>query len=165
MPKVATTFEFKTKLSTAKGNFISTVIYLPPAVVKALPKGRVRTKGTLNGVPFALAPMYKKDGMRYFTVSGPLRRTAKIEAGDPVHVKFRLVDPDVIEIPEELEAVLAQDDEALEVWNTFTTGMQRSLIHYITSVKNVDSRIKRSLELMQKAKTRTLSAQKNKTKG
>lgn len=162
MPKKE--FKFKSRLSPIKGTFLNTVIYIPENVVKDLPKGRIRTKGTINGALFALAPQYKKDGSRYFAVSAALRKAAKINEGDLVEVRFMLVDPDIIEIPEEFAVALEQDEEAKEIWDTFTTGMQRSLIHYVTSVKNVDSRIKRSLELLQKAKTRSLSVQKTQPK-
>src|SRR5688500_594052 len=93
MAKRFSFYRFKTILSSAKGNFISTVIYLPDDIIAALPKGRVRTKGTINGAPFALAPQYKKDGSRFFSVSGPLRRAARIKSGDAVEVIFKLVDP------------------------------------------------------------------------
>ena len=73
------TFKFSTTLSNAKGNFISTVIYLPKKIVEMLPKGRIRAKGTMNGAPFTLAPQYKKDGGRFFTVSSTLRKAAKIK--------------------------------------------------------------------------------------
>lgn len=149
-------------LAPFKGTFLNTVIYLPENIVKALPKGRVRTKGTINGAAFALAPQYKKDGARFFSVSAALRKAAKIKEGDAVEVKFRIVDSDIVDMPEELEAVLEQDEQGRKVWNTFTKGMQRSLILYVTSVKNVDSRIKRSLELVEKAKARSLSFQKSK---
>jgi hypothetical protein len=43
-----------------------------------------------------------------------------------------------------------------------TVGMQRSLAHYVSSVKNTDSRIKRALELAYKMKTETLYIQKAK---
>jgi uncharacterized protein YdeI (YjbR/CyaY-like superfamily) len=75
-----------------------------------------------------------------------------------------LTDPNKLVIPEELEAVLAQDAEATEIWNTFTQGYQRSLVYYITSVKNIDSRIKRAFEIVEKSKMRALSGQKAKTK-
>lgn len=159
-----TTFRFTAKLTPVKWLFMNTVIFLPEDVIDTLPNGRVRTKGTLNGAPFALAPQSKKEQGRYFSVSAPLRKAAKIKAGDKVEVIFKLVDPDAVDTPEELEAVLAQDEEARKVWDEFTPGMQRSLIIYITSVKNVDSRIKRSLELAEKAKARQLGFQKAKAK-
>lgn len=115
----------------------------------------------MNGAPFNLGVQHLKDGSRYFSIGGPLRKAAKIKAGDNVLVKFRIVDPDKLDIPEELEAVLAQDDEGRKVWNELTTGYQRSLIHYITSVKNVDSRIKRAMDLLNRAKAGQLYGQRN----
>ncbi len=161
MGKGRTTFKFSTTLSNAKGNFISTVIYLPKEIVNMLPKGRIRTKGTMNGAVFALAPQYKKDGSRFFTVSSSLRKAAKINAGDKVEVIFRLVDKDEIEMPEELEAVLSQDDKAKSTWNELTSGRQRDVIFYVTSVKNTDSRISRALQSIEKVKAGLLSPRKS----
>jgi hypothetical protein len=158
--KPTPTFSFKSILATMKGGLIHSVVYLPEEIIEQLPKGRVRTKGTINGIPFALAPQYKKDGSRFFTVNASLKKAAKIKEGSRVEVNFRLVDPDELDMPEELEAVLAQDEEAMIAWNNLTIGYQRSLILYVTSVKNVDSRIKRSLELMEKAKFGKLAGAK-----
>lgn len=162
MARGKTTFRFSTTLSSAKGNFIPTIIYLPKEIVDALPKGRIRTKGTINGVPFALAPQYKIDGSRFFTVSSRLRKSAKIKAGDNVEVVFKIVDKDEVEMPEELEAVLLQDDKAMSTWNELTSGMQRNVIIYVTAVKNVDSRISRALKSIEKVKAGVLSPKKPK---
>jgi uncharacterized protein YdeI (YjbR/CyaY-like superfamily) len=118
----------------------------------------------MNGTPFDLAVQYKKDGSRYFVVGGILRRAARLKEGDRVTVVFHLTDANELVIPEELEAVLEQDDEFRKVWDTFTLGYQRSLVYYITSVKNSDSRIKRALEIAGKARLRALSGQKAKEK-
>jgi uncharacterized protein YdeI (YjbR/CyaY-like superfamily) len=87
-----------------------------------------------------------------------------VKEGDRVTVVFHLTDPNKLVIPEEMEAVLEQDDEARKIWDTFTLGYQRSLVYYITSVKNSDSRIKRALEIAEKAKARALSGQQAKAK-
>lgn len=165
MPSPKSNFRFTTTLASVKGdpNFISTiytVVFIPDEVVKKLPQGRNRMKGTINGAPFALAVQNLRDGRRYFTVSSSLRRAAKIRGGDKVDVQFRLVDPDRVEMPEELEAVLEQDDAGMQAWKSLTPGLQRSLIHYITSVKNVDSRINRAMFLIEKAKTGAYSRKK-----
>ena len=165
MAKGKTTFRFVTTLSSAKGNFISTVIYLPQEIVDALPKGRIRTKGTINGAPFALAPQYKKEGSRFYAVSSGLRKSAKIKVGDRVEVVFKIVDKDEVEMPEELEAVLLQDDKAMRAWNMLTSGMQRNIIIYVTAVKNVDNRISRALQSVEKVKSGALSSKKAKPKG
>lgn len=120
--------------------------------MKELPPGRHRTKGTMNEAPFSLAIQYRKNGPSFFMVSASLRRAAKIKVGDLVNVSFTIVDPDKVELPEELEAVLEQDPEGATVWESFTPGVQRSLAHYVFSVKNVESRIKRALFLVDKAK-------------
>lgn len=156
-------FSFQTRLSDIDAVLIRTAIFLPVNIVNQLPGGRIRVKGTINGAPFALAVQNLKDGSRYFSVGAPLRKAAKIKVGDVVKVDFRIVDSDTVEIPEELEAVLSQDDEGKQVWEKLTKGYQRSLIHYITSVKNVDSRIKRALDLVARAKAGLLHGQKKST--
>lgn len=60
---------------------------------------------------------------------------------------------DMLDLPEEMEAVLAQDDEGARKWNKLTVGLQRSLVHYINSSKNVDVRIERALFLINKVKS------------
>jgi hypothetical protein len=160
MPRRAMTYSFSTVLSEIDAVFIKTAIILPAQVVRKLPKGRIRMEGMLNDAPFALAVQNLKDGSRYFSVGAPLRKAARIKIGDAVKVSCRIVDPEKLDVPEELEAVLAQDDLGREAWEKLTTGYKRSLIHYITSVKNVDSRINRSMELLDKAKAKMLHVQK-----
>jgi uncharacterized protein YdeI (YjbR/CyaY-like superfamily) len=162
MPSQKQRYHFEARLSEIDALFIKTVIFVPEEVIRQLPTGRLRVKGTMNGSPFALAIQHMKDGSRYFSVSAPLRKAAGIKAGDKARIDFKLVDPDLLEIPEELEAVLAQDDQARIAWEKLTTGYQRSLIHYVTSVKNVDSRINRAIELLEKAKAGLLHGQKKK---
>lgn len=155
-----TQFTFRTVLAEIDGLLVKTVVFLPDDVIRKLPGGRVRVKGTLNGADFALAAQNRKDGSRYFSVSASLRKAGKMKIGSPVDVAFRIIDPDELEVPEELDAVLRQDGDASAAWEKLTTGYRRSLIHYVTSVKNVDSRIKRSIELLEKAKRGLLHGQK-----
>jgi hypothetical protein len=156
-------FQFRSKLSDVEANFIKTGVFLPREIIHDLPAGRVRVEGTMNGAPFALAVLSKKDGSRFFSVSASLKRAAKVKLGDSVEVRFKVVDPDKVDVPEELEAVLAQDLDAMTAWEKLTTGYRRSLIHYVTSVKNVDSRIKRSIDLMERAKAGLLLGQKKRS--
>lgn len=145
-------FTFSASLSRIEDLLVHTVVYIPAKVFAQLPAGRVRTKGVMNDAPFSLAVQYRKNGQSFFMVSAPLRRAAKIKLGDRVKVSFNIVDSTKVDLPEELLAVLEQDPEGAKVWKSFTPGKQRSLAHYVWSVKNVDSRIKRSLFLIEKAK-------------
>lgn len=155
-------FSFSGKLEPADGVLAQAAVFLPKEVIKELPKGRVRAKGTFNQAAFALGVQYKKDGARFFVVSHVLRKAAGIRMGDRVEVKFKLVDPEKVDLPEELEAVLTQDDEGLKAWNTIKPGLQRGIIHFITSTKNIDLRIKRAIQLVDRAKTGTLHSQTKK---
>ncbi len=85
-PKV---FSFSTRLETFHRSFTHTAIIIPAEILEQLPsKGRIRTKGTFNKTPFALAIQHRKDGARFFMVSAQLRREAKIQSGDPGKVEF-----------------------------------------------------------------------------
>lgn len=164
MASVKKNFRFQTRLAPIEAVFMKSAIFLPADIVRQLPEGRVRVKGSCNSAPFALAVQHLKDGSRYLSVSGPLRKAAGIKIGDPVDVSFHLVDPDKLDVPEALQAVLDQDDAARTAWDDLTTGYRRSLIHYITSVKNVDSQIRRALDLLARAKAGLLHGQKTRTK-
>lgn len=132
---------------------VSTVVEIPADIIKKLPAGRVRVEGKLNQVSFNLAVQSKKNGPKYLSVSQAMRKSARVKPGDKVKVSFVLVDSDKLDLPEEMEAVLAQDDEGAKKWNRLTVGLQRSLVHYINSSKNVDVRIKRALLLINKVKS------------
>ncbi|MGB5555243.1 MAG: YdeI/OmpD-associated family protein [Flavobacteriaceae bacterium] len=57
-----------------------------------------------------------------------------------------------VEMPEELEAVLASDYEAFEIFKTFTDGKKRGLIYGILGYKNSQTRIDKSLLLCENLK-------------
>ncbi len=136
-------------------------IIIPEEILAALPEAkRYRVKGLMNKTPFALAINSLKSGFKYFAVGNTLKKACKIIQGDEVEITFHIVDPNIVDLPEELIEVLAQDEDGNKIWQSFKPGMQRSLAHYVFSVKNTDSRIKRALELIHKAKTNTLFSQK-----
>lgn len=132
---------------------VSTVVEIPKDVLVKLPTGRVRVEGKFNQVPFNLAVQSKKGGIRYLSVSQAVRRAAKVKPGDKVKVSFAVVDNDKLDLPEEMQAVLEQDDEGAKKWKRLTVGLQRSLVHYINSSKNIDVRIERALFLINKVKS------------
>lgn len=136
-------------------------IIIPEEILESLPGAkRYRVKGFINKTPFALAINSLKGGIKYFAMGNPLRKACKIRQGETVEVSFYLVDPNIVDLPEELIEVLAQDEDGNKIWESFKPGMQRSLAYYVTGVKNTDSRIKRALEIIHKAKTGTLFSQK-----
>lgn len=159
-------YKFAERITRIDAQFMQYILVIPDDIIEQIEtekegkKGRVRVEGTMNGVPFALAVQNLKTGEKHFSVSAPLRKAAKIQLSVPVQVEFHLVDPDKLNIPEELIAVLEEDPEGKAAFEKLTTGYKRSLILYITSVKSVDSRIKRAIELINKAKYSQLHGQK-----
>ena len=152
-------FTFTAPLATLEGSYVESGIFLPAELIVQLPAKRLRANGTVNDIPFSLAIQYRKSGHRFFMINKNLVKTAGLKVGKVAHVNFTLVDVDELVLAEELEAVLEQDERANKVWNTFTRGLQRSLAHYVSSAKSVDSRIKRAIEMMEKAKAGTLTTQ------
>lgn len=158
LPKDA--FTFSAPLTKLDRQFAHAAVTVPAVILKQLPEGRLRVKGFLNSAPIDLAIQNVKNGPRFLMVSKVLARQAKVVIGDRVTVTFQLTNPDKIDVPEELQAVLAQDDEAMAAWRKLTPGLQRSLSYYVKSVKNIDSRIKRSFEMLHKVKTGQLYRQR-----
>ncbi|MFY8109268.1 MAG: YdeI/OmpD-associated family protein [Bacteroidia bacterium] len=156
-------YRFQGILKILDSNPSYTMVSIPSEIISELPEsGRLRTLGKMNGAEFSLAIQGRKNGNGFFMVGSALRRAAKITTGDPVEIEFSLTDPDFLELPEELKEVMEQDEEAGKIFFGMTVGMQRSLAHYVSSVKNTDSRIKRAMELAYKMKTETLYIQKAK---
>jgi len=154
-------YEFSTAIIGYNGTYRTAMIVIPENTVRNLPESsRIRTEGTMNGAPFALAVLRQKTGERYFVVSAALRKAAGIRDGEVVRVQFHCVDINRLVIPEELQALLDVDPEMQVVWSSFTVGQQRGLSHYVSSVKSQDARIRRSLELMRRAMNRELQFQR-----
>jgi hypothetical protein len=158
-------FRFNGILKILDSNPSYTMASIPVEIISELPEsGRLRTIGKLNGAEFSLAIQGRKNGSGFFMIGSALRKAAKITIGDPFEIEFEITDPDFLELPIELQEVMEQDEEAGKIFFGMTVGIQRSLTHYVSSVKNTDSRIKRALELAQKMKTEDLYIQRAKKK-
>lgn len=156
-------FKFIGKIESIPGIFRNYGVLVPEEILEKLPKkGRFRTKGKMNGATFNLAIQSSKTHGKFLTVSADFLKSTKAKIEEPIPVSFELVSADELEIPEEFLIALEQDTEALEKFNLLTTGMKRSLSHYVSSAKQIDTRIKRSLELVGKIKTRNYHLQKGK---
>jgi uncharacterized protein YdeI (YjbR/CyaY-like superfamily) len=155
------TFQFFASIEQLDIGLVQHCIVVPPEILDQLQsKGRIRVKGQMNEVAFALAIQSKKNGVRYFAVSRDLKKKINAATGEKIRIQFQLADLEELDMPEEMSVLLEQDEEAMALWNTFTTGAKRGLLHYIGSGKSVETRIKRSIEVMNKAKMGMLHMQK-----
>jgi uncharacterized protein YdeI (YjbR/CyaY-like superfamily) len=155
------TFRFFACIEPLDIGLVQHCIVVPPEILDQLKRrGRIRIKGKMNKVPIALAIQSKKNGVRYLSVSRDLKKKINVASDEKIQVQFQLADLEELDMPEEMSALLEQDEEAMTLWNTFTTGAKRGLLHYISSGKSVETRIKRSIEIMNKGKMGLLQMQK-----
>lgn len=82
------------------------------------------------------------DGNFFIILGSKFLKEINKQLGDKI--KFELAeDPDPLGVamPEVLEAVLAQDEELNNLFNSFTLGKKRSLIFAINKIKDPDKQI------------------------
>lgn len=90
------------------------------------------------------------DGNFFIIIAGKHLDTLDKELGDTVDFEIQ-EDPNPlgVDIPEDLEALLAQDEEAKKTFDKMTDGKKRGLIHSINRIKDIDKRIQKSLRLLE----------------
>ncbi|SNT13440.1 protein of unknown function [Ekhidna lutea] len=108
-----------------------------------------RVKCTINsGEPIYTALMHKGDVFSIYVKTDFLKKNGLSE-GDEVKVAL---EKDASEygmpVPESFQALMDQDDEGLKFFKQLTMGKQRSLIHIVGKVKNVNSQIAKGLAIM-----------------
>ncbi|MEM6337779.1 MAG: YdeI/OmpD-associated family protein [Bacteroidota bacterium] len=140
------------------GTMTQHIIPIPDDVAEALlSSGTRRVVVRLNDLDIKRA-LHKAGGQTVLVVSRRLLRDLKASEGDFVTVDIMSdPNPDHVDVPEELAAALAQDDEARARFEAMTPGKQRSLTHHVNSAKRSETRLKRAHELAYKLRTYTLN--------
>jgi hypothetical protein len=152
-------FTFNGVVESVKINLISAAVFLPHHIIIELPKGRLKVSGILNGTPFSLALLYRKELGRYFPISSALRKTANVSPGDSVNITFRIIQTEKVELALPLETVLTEEDKTRKIWKKFSITLQRIVGDYIDSVKRIDMRIRKTIEMIQRSRHNDLQNQ------
>ena len=105
--------------------------------------------GNASEFPCALSP--RGEG-HFIAISKKLMKEAAVAAGQEITVFIRLDEDDGLTLPEELAEVLEQDALGSKLYNALNPGKKRGMIYYISSSKNIDTRIKRSFYMIDKLK-------------
>lgn len=114
-------------------------------------KGRTRVLGTMNGVEIDRALNPDGSGGHEIIIGTEVRKKTKVKEGMKIAFRiYRNPEPDNVEIPEELQAALELEPEALEKFEKFTPGMKRNMAYWVNSGKQTETRIKRSLEILRR---------------
>lgn len=147
MAKVAGKVAFKAKLSrpATPKDAAWTFLVLPPSASAKLPtRSMVTVEGRFGGQPFQATLEPDGEGSHWFKVDEALRKAAGIEAGAMVELEVAPVarEPEP-EVPADLRKALAANADARATWQDITPVARRDWIHWITSGKKAETRVKR----------------------
>ena len=147
MPKPTAAIKFKAKLARPampKGA-TWTFLVLPAAASKQLPtRSMVSVDGTLAGQPFVATLEPDGQGSHWLKVEKKLREAAGVVAGDSVALEIAPVEKEPEpRVPADLKQALAGNPAAKAMWKEITTVARRDWIHWITSGKKAETRVKR----------------------
>ena len=147
MAGAARTIGFKARLlrPAAPANAAWTFLVLPDSASAKLPtRSMITVEGRFGGQPFQATLEPDGDGSHWLRVDDALRAAAGAQAGDTVELEIAPVarepEPDV---PADLRSALAGDADALATWQDITALARRDWVHWVTSGKRADTRVKR----------------------
>ncbi|MBK6264176.1 YdeI/OmpD-associated family protein [Marivirga sp. S37H4] len=103
---------------------------------------------TLNGEAKWPAAIMKSEAYWFILVNKKIVNQLRIQEGSELKVQLEKDHSTYgFEMPEELEVLFDQDEEAYHYFKQLTLGKQRSLIYIVIKVKNPDSRLKKALAI------------------
>lgn len=143
-------------LEPVEGPMIHHVIVVPNEKAETImnAKGPTRILCSIKGSAEFTCALNPRHGRYVIMASKQLIKQHKLETGVPFGISIRTDPHNGLELPEELAEVLAQDDYGYQVFEKLNDGHKRGFIYYIRQARSVDSRIKRSLEIIEKIKVR-----------
>ena len=161
--QIATTIRFTATLlrPTAPAKAETwTLLTLPKEASRKLPsRGQATVEGTLNGSPFQATLEPDGQGGHWLKVDRRMRKAAGAEAGDVITLEIAPVaeEPEP-KVPADLKKALASaPTKAREAWADITPAARRDFIHWITSPKRPETRVKRvetACDMLAKGKRR-----------
>ena len=146
------TYQFAAELERFDGKGAWYYILYPNSVEEEFgTKGRLRVLGTMNGFDVDRALIPQGDGTHVFILGGELRKKLGVRLGDRIEMQFHVnPNPDVIDLPEELEVALEMEPELQVVYDRQTPGTKRGISYWINSGKRPETRAKRAAEIMRR---------------
>jgi hypothetical protein len=140
---------FKTQLlrpaESAPGDSWTFLILPKNASAKLPTRSMTSVEGTLNGAPFEATLEPDGAGSHWLRVDRGLREAARAEVGDLVELEIAPAaeEPEPT-VPPDLRAALAgAPAKARQVWEDITPIARRDWIHWISSGKKAETRVKR----------------------
>jgi hypothetical protein len=135
---------------------------LPKEASARLPsRGQVTVEGTFNGLAFRATLEPDGQGGHWLRVDRKLREATGAQAGDAVTLDIAPVPPErepEPKVPADLRKALAgAPPKARATWSDITPTARRDFIHWITSPRRLETRVKRvatACDMLAKGKRR-----------
>ncbi len=147
MGKDTGTIRFKAKLlRPAQPKGAAWAFFVLPAAASAkLPtRSMVTVDGMLEGQPFQATLEPDGEGSHWLRVDKALREAAGADFGDTVALEIAPVDVEPEpSVPPDIRKALAGHPAAKAQWTSLTPVARRDWIHWITSGKKAETRVKR----------------------
>ena len=131
------------------GKATYTILRVPADVAAALKAdGAQRVEGEINDFPvnFRLSTSPEVDGVFLWTGKTTMD-TAGIAPFEPLQVRLRKADPDLVETPEDVMAALQAAGNSA-IWSALTAGKRRGLLYQVASAKRASTRTRRIEKLI-----------------
>ncbi len=145
------TYEFASTLEKIKSAVWNICLMVPLDVSEQVLKNKhTRFNAVINNnikIPVALMP--HGNGQYFININKEIRSQLGVAIGDELEVKLT---PDEskygMPLPPEFEELLNQDEEGSHFFHALTPGKQRNLIYIVSKYKNSDTRIKKSIVIL-----------------
>lgn len=104
-------------------------------------------------ITFQCGLMSLSEGRAYISINAKRMKELGVERGDTVNVVLTEDTSEYgVDVPEELTELFKQDPEGKHRFDLLKPGMQRYILNYVNSVKNVQLRIDRAFLLINNLK-------------
>lgn len=138
---------FEGTLEAARGG--GAIVVVPPEVAGALGGGRLRVRGSLNGIGFSSSTMPMGGGRVCLGVHKATRESAGVSFGDTVAVTVeRDESPRELLVPPELADALAADDVAAAAFDRLSFTRRREYAESISGAKREETRARRLRQVL-----------------
>ncbi len=131
------------------------IVVIPKAMVHKMGGLGTRLLCSVNGFEeFHCGMVAYGEGQGYISINKKRLKMFDAALGDEVSLVLRLDHSKYgMEMPEELDALLDQDDEGAKLFEALSDGKKRYIIHYVDSVKSSQLKIDRAIMLINNLKT------------
>jgi hypothetical protein len=131
------------------------IVVIPKTVVDNIGGLGTRLLCSVNEFPaFHCGMVAFGEGQGYISINKKRRENFGLNLGDEVSLQLQIdYSKYGMEMSEELEALLQQDVEGADLFESLSDGKKRYIIHYVSSVKSSQLKIDRAILLINNLKT------------